>query len=227
MQRQRLPRGRSGKARNREDALKARICRLESVVTQLQSVIPDSNDAGVSAVREDKRQEERKHEPDLDEPVSSRTAPTSESKSSSGDSGILNRLVAPTFWTELSDAVAGLRDALEDTKQEEDSTPESLNDQSAKSDPASGGDSRRFSSNAVLFASLSPDQSPAFTGWLAPATKTYLLTTYRERVDPVVKGTHWPSVPGCCLSSLVTSIESLAPAPRYLPTDLECFLPLW
>lgn len=196
--RQRLPRGRSGRTRNREDALKARIGRLESVVTQLQTMVPGGGSPGQEGIRSDVKdgqEGERDEKPDLLMQTSNPASGTVE-PNESAEPGTLNRLIAPTFWTELSDAVSGLRDALEETKLDDESTPESLNDQHSKSDAASSeAEVRRFSgSGAVLFANMSADPSTKTLDWLPPATKTFLITTYRDRVDPIIKPTHWPTV---------------------------------
>lgn len=191
VQRQRLPRGRSGKARSREDALKARIGRLESVVTQLQSVVPGGTGAvlvpgeetpALTPIPKDR----------LEDTSPSDVPIKSEDANASGNSKSLRGLVAPTFWNELSEAVSGLRDALEETKQEDDLTPESLNDQLSKSASA---DSRRPSgANAVLFPHMSAVDSVDSSSWLEPELKHKLVNSYRERFYPIVKGGHWPSI---------------------------------
>ncbi|RMY79362.1 hypothetical protein D0862_13192 [Hortaea werneckii] len=191
VQRQRLPRGRSGKARSREDALKARIGRLESVVTQLQSVVPGGTAAAL--VPGEDTPALTPISKDRSEDTSVSDVPIkSEDANAAGNSKSLRGLVAPTFWNELSEAVSGLRDALEETKQEDDSTPESLNDQFSKS---ASGDSRRPSgANAVLFPRMSAGDSGNTLNWLEPGVKTKLVKCYRERYYPIVKGGHWPSI---------------------------------
>ncbi|KAI6820635.1 hypothetical protein KC332_g4229 [Hortaea werneckii] len=191
VQRQRLPRGRSGKARSREDALKARIGRLESVVTQLQSVVPGGTAAAL-VPGEDTPALTPISKDRLEDTSSSDVPIKSEDANAAGNSKSLRGLVAPTFWNELSEAVSGLRDALEETKQEDDSTPESLNDQLSKS---ASGDSRRPSgANAVLFPRMSAVDSGNASNWLEPGVKNKLVTCYRERYYPIVKGGHWPSI---------------------------------
>ncbi|KAI7379945.1 hypothetical protein KC336_g19086, partial [Hortaea werneckii] len=128
----------------------------------------------------------------LEDTSSSDVPIKSEDTNASGNSKSLRGLVAPTFWNELSEAVSGLRDALEETKQEDDSTPESLNDQLSKS---ASGDSRRPSgANAVLFPRMSAADSGNTLNWLEPGVKNKLVNSYRERYYPIVKGGHWPSI---------------------------------
>ncbi|KAI7681663.1 hypothetical protein KC322_g14157, partial [Hortaea werneckii] len=191
VQRQRLPRGRSGKARSREDALKARIGRLESVVTQLQSVVPGGTAAAL-VPGEDTPALTPISKDRLEDTSASDVPIKSEDANAAGHSKSLRGLVAPTFWNELSEAVSGLRDALEETKQEDDSTPESLNDQFSKS--ASGDSQRPSGANAVLFPRMSAVDSGTTSNWLEPGVKNKLVNSYRERYYPIVKGGHWPSI---------------------------------
>lgn len=100
--------------------------------------------------------------------------------------------VAPVFWTELSDAVAGIRDVLEDN--ELDSEIEAVQEESSASVPSSHSSPYAAvdtGSQAILFGGILASPSDDFN--LPAETKEYLLQAYKYRVDPIFKPLHWPS----------------------------------
>ncbi|KAF2717959.1 hypothetical protein K431DRAFT_297353 [Polychaeton citri CBS 116435] len=160
VQRHRLPRGRSGKQKPDVaggQVLKDRISRLEAIVSQLQY--------GGSSEQALLVGTERDHQ------SSFTSTPTP-----------VEAFIAPAFWTELSDAVAGLKDVLEhpETSEEADGT--------STFDP---GTASAANPHAIIFGSdlsiLSDNLVPP------PKLKVRLLSVYEDRVDAIFKLLHWPS----------------------------------
>jgi hypothetical protein len=94
--------------------------------------------------------------------------------------------VASDFWTKLSDTVAGLKDVLEydDIGEHTNTLPEEfdspLTSITASPDP-----------HTALFASR---VSNASSGYDMPlGLQEWLLSVYKQRVDPIFKPLHWPS----------------------------------
>lgn len=104
MQRQRLPRGRSGATKGKEGALKARISRLEAIVLQLQGRPPNGLPNNLPGL-EQFTPPDMEVDSDIPKPLESAPAPVRKETSTSPASERLNRFIAPTFWGELSDAV--------------------------------------------------------------------------------------------------------------------------
>ena len=104
----------------------------------------------------------------------------------------MERFIAPSFWSDLTEAVAGLRDVLDD---QDGMYPEAGRKEYSMNNTSNAISEMQLSSDAhtVLFsASISAD--PVILQRPALNMRTRLLNTYRERVDPVYKLLHWPTV---------------------------------
>ncbi|KAF2171008.1 hypothetical protein M409DRAFT_51243 [Zasmidium cellare ATCC 36951] len=170
VQRQRLPRGRSGKQRadiTTRRALRDRVERLESLVKGLQ--------------------QPQQHERDLHD-NESRLPETAEAVSARTTS--VDAFVAPGFWADLSGAVAGLKEVLEypDIYDEDDRETDESSPNQAKSTPDDSDGA--LDAHRLLFASGSSAET---TLDLPPALKGHLLSVYKDRVDCLFKPLHWPS----------------------------------
>ena len=97
----------------------------------------------------------------------------------------MNDLVAPDFWSALSNEVYGLREALED---DDDEIPDSAKE----AEPLGESISDAFGTKAMLFARSTADD---YTHVHPPSpVRTVLLRLYKERIDSVYKIGHWPTV---------------------------------
>jgi hypothetical protein len=166
IERARLPRGPSGKVKNKNMVLATRVARLENILRQLDGELETSSEADEpSAVDE-------VHEAPQHQLVS--------------DADKINQLYAKNIWLTLSQEVTGLRETLE-ASDEEDAAMDAIPE---KSDDRSGYGTI---STSILFnlPSSSPDktiESPT------PFIRSALLRLYQERVDCLFKITHWPTV---------------------------------
>ncbi|KAH9828412.1 C6 zinc finger protein domain-containing protein [Teratosphaeria destructans] len=181
VQRQRLPRGKSGNAKRDDPAVKARIARLESLVIQLQQQVnhgPSSNDAAVRglanmSIGRPQAPVHPEHSDDTPSPQPSTT------------SALGSEHIAWTtgFWEQLSGAVDGLREVLESPEEDETDIP------------------------AAQLHTTSPTGSPGFcvgmghrgsmmltSPHVSAEVREELLHTYADRIDPIYKAVHWPSV---------------------------------
>lgn len=155
VQRARLPRGRSGKIRSKNKGLESRVGRIEELLKQAQ--LPTGHGEGESS---------------NSDPEACQFNP----------SGKLGEFVAPNFWSALSKEVAGIRETIEDSDDEDESPRDPLVDDWA----ASGHDSILFEQDLSCNrgnASLAPSH------WM----RETLLDIYRDRVDNVFKIVHWPT----------------------------------
>lgn len=158
VQRARLPRGRSGKTKDKTAALEPRIARLEALVHQYNATGPDAHNTS-SVEHADKR---------LETP----------------QTGRLGGFVASDFWTVLSQEVAGLRETLEDS--DDDQVDATASNVRSDNDGFSDGCS-------MLFASDQTHHTIQHTKPDARVRET-LLDAYEARVNTVFKPLHWPIV---------------------------------
>ncbi|EME43831.1 C6 zinc finger domain-containing protein [Dothistroma septosporum NZE10] len=171
VQRHRLPRGRTGKTAKvptaGSQALRDRIGRLEAIVTSLQhkptTAAHPHEDHGMS-----------------------------ESPSTPAQANV-DSFIAPDFWAELTETVAGLRSVLDDPD-----TGDGLPDEVDSASPTSLGTG---DSSSDLHVPASADSHVILFGASAVAEpteptakmKAYLLGVFKARVDTIFKVLHWPS----------------------------------
>lgn len=183
VQRHRLPRGRGAKSKQANSALKDRIERLETIISKLQRkesaavqtsvcVHYDARRALLIYIKEHMRAVEVE-------------APSVPPKT-------VESFVAPSFWAELTDAIAGLRGVLEEDytgpTDVEDPVLMTLTDSSPSSNPSKNSPA---DPHAFIFdsgSSLTEIQHNFSLG-----TSHYLLRVYQERVDTIFKVVHLPT----------------------------------
>jgi hypothetical protein len=172
VQRARLPRGKSGRARSKQNkVLEDRVARIEDLLAQQNGLRDESCSTSSS---------------------NHISVPT---KDSTTESGIVTSLlqpvagttnfVAPDFWTALSHEVYGLREILEDSgdEVEEEDPGNSVPDQA----------SATLGTGAILFQQHHHNNKRP-TPSISLEMRTKLLRIYRTRVDSVYKILHWPTV---------------------------------
>lgn len=169
VERARLPRGPSGKVKNKTTVLETRVARLEDLLRRVAQQKQTSGDAG-----------DLSNELDTPEPVDPSRRPAADK---------MSQFYAKDIWLTLSEEVAGLRETLE-ASDDEDQPTEDIREQ----------DDNRISteqlSRTVLFNHSfhqngeSPEPPPAHV-------RSILLRLYHERVDCLFKITHWPTVFTC------------------------------
>lgn len=99
-------------------------------------------------------------------------------------------LIAPNFWTDLSDAVAGLRDVLENPD-EADQYDDDHAISSSSTSVTSPGSTTGIDGHAILLGNASA--SPKAQATLPPGLLNWLPSVYEDRVHPIFKPVHWPS----------------------------------
>ncbi|KAL6716437.1 hypothetical protein ACLMJK_006004 [Lecanora helva] len=163
--RRRLPRGRNGGRRKGDVDLKARIAKLENLVSSLGG--ESSPGANLPAVgKEPKRDETASKEP----------------------SGDMTRFIGSSFWSNLSSEVNGLREILDDST---DSEPET----SERSDPANTPPSIASQGfNFILTGPNSFFISPNALDRPPPHMIEAFYHLYFQNVDPIFKVLHAPSM---------------------------------
>ncbi len=161
VQRARLPRGRTGKVKNRNTQLDTRVARLESLVKQLEK---QSQDDGNYA--------------DFDSKPEETPSTHAESK--------MSKLVASDFWTAMSNEVAGIRETLEESD-EEDSLPHSRYDDMERP-PI-----QCLPAHAVIFNHQFTFPTSNVLQPPLESTRNLLLHVYHTRVDCLFKALHWPT----------------------------------
>lgn len=183
IERARLPRGPSGKVKNRNSILATRVARLENILRQVEGQVQPSND-------------------DSDHPSKIGTpGSTLEFQPPHGDK--LGRFYAKEIWSSLSEEVIGLRETLE-ASDDEDEPPE-VDSKRIKSTELSG-----LLSSRLLFGHFAPLEYDS----LEPPSahmRHVLLRLYQDRVDCLIKITHWPTV--------VASIETQYENSHYTPLN--------
>lgn len=178
VKRHRLPRGRSGNKALGRPALRDRIGRLEAIVSSLRGGHPTNNSI----------------HPEQPFAAASHAASISDTSSTT-----LQSYIAPHFWTELTAAVAGLRDILEDSEELDDGSNDVVD---ALSLPSCGSDATPGTAIHSLLplhflfpAAVSKNLTTAPPDHRSTPrhVKYQLLTAYRERVDAIFRVLHWPS----------------------------------
>jgi hypothetical protein len=171
VQRARLPRGKSGKAGRQNRVLEDRVARIESLLARQ----PGSRAGSSSTSSSDQ----------ISTPSTDSVAEPGNVASSLHAGAKAASLVAPDFWTALSQEVHGLREILEDSGEEDDeeilvkSIPEQV--------PTT------LSTGSVLFPHVAY-RFKRTTPVMSSEMRTMLLQIYRTRVDSVYKIFHWPTV---------------------------------
>ncbi|KAG8530256.1 uncharacterized protein KY384_004757 [Bacidia gigantensis] len=201
VQRQRLPRGKTGNARGQTSALKARITRLEGLVSQLQdtdttatsATTPDIGPGALNATNNE-LQQCRPHTNGL------QTSSTSLSLLPNGSS---SRLIAPDFWTELLDTVSGLRDVLETNNEDDTGSMTSTCSEAA------------YNQNALLFGSAVRSNDATALKRPPKSNREALYGIYQTRVDAILKILHWPTA----LKSFSIPTTSTDGSPTLSPAD--------
>jgi hypothetical protein len=165
IERARLPRGPSGKVKNRNSVLATRVARLEHILKQVAGQIqPSSDDTNHPKMFGTPESANDLHTPPVDK---------------------LGQFYAKDIWSTLSEEVTGLRETLEASDEEEEST-EAIEKHDSNRIP-SGALSNRF----LFGRSSSNDDS------LDPPSqhmRYMLLRLYQDRVDCLFKITHWPTI---------------------------------
>lgn len=98
---------------------------------------------------------------------------------------ISQTFIAPAFWSELADAVAGVKDALEGPDEAEYDT-----DRNMSTSQINDG---TLDSHALWFGPIQSLPGMKDSVILSTETKAFLLDVYRERVDAIFKVLHWPT----------------------------------
>jgi hypothetical protein len=169
VQRPRLPRGKSGKARTHNAMLESRVARIEDLLARRDEVL---NTSCLSACS-------------LTSTASNMQRPNGSEITASGGSsrGKALSFIAPDFWSELAEEVYGLRETLENS--EDEGRDENQRDKLAHD--------RSNGAGAILFQHVN-QRSNAKIELLSPEIGEKLLKIYRQRVDSVYKVLHWPTV---------------------------------
>ena len=165
VQRARLPRGRSGRTKD-TTALESRVIRLEALVHQYRSSSP------------------------LGLGTSDKTPAAHVGMSlGSNHNSKLGDFVASDFWAVLSQEVAGLRETLEDSDDDQTDDAFSSEQPYVQRQPGnySDGDCN------MLFA-LDEGHDAFEHVELDAKVREALLDSYQTRIDPVFKPVHWPLV---------------------------------
>ena len=166
IERARLPRGPSGKVKNKNMILATRVARLENILGQLDGRLECSIEADESIAVEGT------HE------LSQRLL--------FSDADKINQLYAKNIWLTLSQEVTGLRETLE-ASDEEDAAMDAIPE---RSDDRSG---HGIISTSIFFNHPSPLPDEVIEP-PTPFMRSALLRLYQERVDCLFKITHWPTV---------------------------------
>ncbi|GAB7365685.1 hypothetical protein MBLNU230_g7025t1 [Neophaeotheca triangularis] len=195
--RQRLPRGKSGHAKRKDSLLKARIDRLEALVARIDA-------EGTLRTDADDHGKESKEAGPVDYPTIQSQPQIPTPRSSSTEPSPLNSYVASAFWQDLSTEVAGLRGVLEDPESEEISDhPERTGHDDSPPNDANLGTTR------ILFGT----RPTAYTVRPANDMRRTLLAIFRDRVDSIFKVVHWPTI---CDMFGAETVSSLTPAQEAL-----------
>jgi hypothetical protein len=166
IERARLPRGPSGKVKNRNAVLATRVARLEGILRRVEGQTQPSGDGS-------------------DLPTMFETA-ESISYLHPSDVDKLSQLYAKDIWSSLSEEVTGLRETLEAS--DDDGEPPEAVQERTDNIVSSGAFSRR-----ILFAYSSPLDGESLDP-PSRQMRSRLLHLYQERVDCLFKITHWPTV---------------------------------
>ncbi|KAF2767549.1 hypothetical protein EJ03DRAFT_383892 [Teratosphaeria nubilosa] len=179
VQRQRLPRGKSGNVKRGDPAVKARIARLESLVVQLQQQVNGpSNDAAVRGLA--KMSLERRDTAANLEHSGNELSPQASTTIVLGSE---NSSWTTSFWDQLSGAVDGLREVLDSPEEDETEIP------------AGQLHSAAFTGSPGMFIGLGDRGLMLLTKkHVSTEIREKLLEAYADRIDPIYKAVHWPSV---------------------------------
>ncbi|KAF2150201.1 hypothetical protein K461DRAFT_296576 [Myriangium duriaei CBS 260.36] len=159
VQRARLPRGRTGRAKEKNKKLEERVARIESLLSQARS----------------------KPEHDYDLPPSDQQ----NGEAAQSPAAQFDGLIAPDFWTALSQEVTSLKGTIVGTDDELHDEDEALD---MKPDEVS------ITSDGLLFTSSTSTRTTVDAArTLAAQLPHHLYPIFRDRVDNVFKMLHWPS----------------------------------
>ncbi|KAF2438160.1 hypothetical protein P171DRAFT_424256 [Karstenula rhodostoma CBS 690.94] len=164
IQRARLPRGRTARARGANTNIETRIARIEDL-------LEDYNEKHALQLQASTHAE--KH---LVHNGTASAGPISNAR--------MDDFVAPDFWRLLSEEVSGLRETLESGNEDEDSP---------KTEPTPEPNDATSRAGATLFRHAHPTSNASFD-MPSPAVQKTLLEIYRYRVESVYKVFHWPTV---------------------------------
>ncbi|KAF2027988.1 hypothetical protein EK21DRAFT_70812 [Setomelanomma holmii] len=165
VQRARLPRGKSGKARYQNNMLETRVARIEQLLAQQA----ETSKISVSI-------------PSFDMPPSI-TSKSDKAVHTNGSK--ITSFIANDFWKELSDEVHGLRETLEGSDNEGE-------DAIRADDAAPDHTSTTLGTGAMLFQRTVDTQK--YPSAFSTDIQRRLLELYRIRVDNVYKILHWPTI---------------------------------
>ncbi|GAM35584.1 histone deacetylase [Talaromyces pinophilus] len=163
VQRARHPRGRSGNTK-KKTVLESRVAQLEDLVKQLGTQIERNNDNnGMDTSKSDSDQTIP-----LPTPIKA------------------NAMLAKDFFAKLSYEVAGIREVLDDSIEENGSHMSS--ESSSKSGPSPG-----TSPTSILFGYQPHISDNEIVAPVADNVREVLLNIYHDRVDCLFKATYWPA----------------------------------
>ena len=106
---------------------------------------------------------------------------------------ISTKLVASSFWTNLTDAVDGIRDVLVDSEDEGDQSGFTTND----------FNTIQQAPGLILFSHQSPRSAMLDRSIIPGSLEVQLLSLYGERFDPLFKALSWPTI----LPSLMNKVD--------------------
>ncbi|KAF2428941.1 hypothetical protein EJ08DRAFT_718779 [Tothia fuscella] len=167
VQRARLPRGRSGKAKYKNFQLEDRVARIEKLLKRAQPPVS-------KAIIVNNKLCNGSYE--------KQTAPNS-LQSGTNTKGKTNDFVASEFWASLSQEVAGLRETFENSDDEHI-------DNSPGHESNEGVDNR----NSLLFPDRTHRVEELPLSSLSVSVKTALLGVYKTRIHSAWNIFHWPSL---------------------------------
>ncbi|KAI9655223.1 MAG: hypothetical protein M1831_004933 [Alyxoria varia] len=184
LKRQRLPRGRNGGRKKADVELKARVNRLESLVKSLEA--SNSPNLDPSSPQENSREN---------------SSESNHRKSSTGSQSFDQRTVSPpkavgsskylggSFWSNLTEEIYSLQDVLEESDEEEIDSQESGDPQASTE-----SDEREKLSSFIVFGPSSVSINTNAVQHPPRIVVSGLCSIYLERVDPVFKLLHRPSL---------------------------------
>ena len=207
VQRARLPRGRSGKTKGTA-TLESRVVRLEALIHRYHQVPPLG--------------------PESDDNILTAHAGTPSPSRVTENCKVVG-FIASDFWGALSQEVAGLRETLEDS--DDDQADDAFRHNQPHLRPNSGNHNHE---DCDMLLAL--DEGPDPSQYVKPDAKVReaLLDSYQSRINPVFKPVHWPLVcrdirtshASTANSTASTSAKALEYAIYYLAicslTDSEC-----
>lgn len=164
VQRDRLPRGKSGKARNKDGLLESRVARIESLLAQAQVVSSKG----------------------AQKPANKASPSTGSDESDLKTAARLNDYVATDFWEQLTQEVAGLRETFDEQSDDDEAQVTELGSQYTKLDLSA-------EHGKFLFASSPSTDHGYVPPFPSNELRATLLGTYKFRCEAVYKLMHWPT----------------------------------